>query len=96
MLGGIKAELHPFFHESTHPVWIKPRRTGKPGSGVGERRDPGKLREDVEHELWVWRPILRNRCTVAEVKSGLVTCDDLLKLNALIEMTDYLNAPPEK
>jgi hypothetical protein len=35
-------------------------------------------------------------CTVAEVKTGLVTCDDLLKLNALIEMTDYLNAPPEK
>ena len=96
MLGGDEAKLHPFFHESTHPVWVKPRRTGKPSSSANERRESGKLREDVENELWVWKPILRNMCTVSEVKSGTVTCEDLLKLNALIEMTDYLNMPPEK
>lgn len=95
-MGSAEAQLHPFFYESSHPVWVKPRRAGKSGSVTGERRDTGKLREDVETELWVWRPIMRNMCTVAEVKSGLITCEDLLKLNALIEMTDYLNTPMEK
>lgn len=53
------------------------------------------MREDVQDELWVWRPILRQMCTVEGVKSGQVSVDDIIKLNGLIDMIDYYSAPEE-
>jgi len=37
--------------------------------------------------LWIWRPILAGKCTLEGVLSGLVGIDDLLKLNALLDMS---------
>jgi hypothetical protein len=46
----------------------------------------------LEDELWIWRPILAGKCTLEGVLSGLVGVDELLKLNALLDMsTAYEN-----
>lgn len=45
--------------------------------------------------MWVWRPIMRQMVSFEAVKSGLASVEDIMKLNALIDMTDYLNDPEE-
>jgi len=34
-------------------------------------------------------------CTVEGVKSGVVTTEDIIKLNGLIDMADYYGSPEE-
>ena len=46
------------------------------------------LNENLENELWIWRPILAGKCTLEGVLSGLVTIEHLLKLNSLLDMSD--------
>jgi hypothetical protein len=50
------------------------------------------LREDVQHEWFIWRAILAGHCTISEVKSNLVTVSDLKRLNALMDAQDYLRS----
>jgi len=46
----------------------------------------------LEQELWIWRPILARKVSLSEVKSGMCSVDDLMRLNALLDMTsDYEN-----
>lgn len=42
----------------------------------------------MENELWIWRPILAGKCTLEAVVSGLVSVEMLLKLNALLDMSE--------
>jgi len=43
-------------------------------------------------ELWIWRPILAGKCTLEGVLSGLVGIEELMKLNALLDMTSAYEA----
>ena len=52
----------------------------------------GTLSHELERDLWIWRPILDGKCTLEGVKSGLVTVDDLLRLNALMDMKQAMEA----
>ena len=36
----------------------------------------------------MWRPVLAKVVTMAEIKSGIVTLVDLVKINALLDMRD--------
>lgn len=47
---------------------------------------PGKLSDDISFESIVWRPVVAGVITMTEVKTGLVTLVDLLKINALLDM----------
>ena len=46
------------------------------------------LSDDLNKELWIWRPILAGKCTLEGVLSGLVTCEHLIRLNALLDMSE--------
>lgn len=48
----------------------------------------GTLNPILENELWLWRPILAGKCTLEGVLSGLVTIEHILKLNALLDMSE--------
>lgn len=50
------------------------------------------LAESLSDELWIWRPILAGKCTLEAVLSGLVGIDELLKLNALLDMSEAYEA----
>jgi len=42
----------------------------------------------LEADFYIWRPILEGKCSLEAVLSGLVTIDDILKLNALMDAMD--------
>jgi len=42
--------------------------------------------------LWIWRPILAGKVTLREVKDGVADVEDLLKLNALLDMQSDIEA----
>jgi hypothetical protein len=42
--------------------------------------------------LWIWRPILAGKCTLEGVLNGLVGVEELLKLNALLDMSEAYQA----
>lgn len=47
----------------------------------------------------IWRPILSKHCSLEEVKKGVYTLTDLLKINALLQMQDDIrlaNQPKPK
>lgn len=54
----------------------------------------------MQDELWIWRPILAGKCTLEGVISGAVTIEHLIKLNALLDMSEayegYANEMAEK
>ncbi|AKJ41491.1 hypothetical protein SOASR032_16130 [Pragia fontium] len=54
--------------------------------------DVGQLRQDLEDELWIWRPVLAQLVTLEAIKSGEVTSEDLLKLNALLDMREAIQS----
>lgn len=74
-----------FFGTQKQNVWTQSWHA--PKSGIDYRKI-GKLREDVEFDWWIWRPILAGKCTLEGVLSGLVTVESLLALNGLIDMQD--------
>ena len=85
-MGSVEAEFFRFFRTDGGPLWEPNRR------GSNSEKPPGKLREDLEQELWIWRPILARKVSLSEVKSGVCSVDDLMRLNALLDMTsDYEN-----
>ena len=52
----------------------------------------GALSKDLEDELWIWRPIMAGKCTVEGVITGTVTIEHLMRLNALLDMSEaYAN-----
>ncbi|GKX50054.1 hypothetical protein [Budvicia aquatica] len=50
------------------------------------------MRQDLEEELWIWRPVLAQLVTLEAIKSGEVTSEDLLKLNALLDMREAIQS----
>jgi len=44
------------------------------------------LREDFVDELLIWRPIIDGIVSLADVKNGEIDIDDLLKINAILDM----------
>jgi hypothetical protein len=38
--------------------------------------------------MWIYRPIMAGKCTIEGVLSGLVGIDELLELNAMLDLTD--------
>ena len=50
----------------------------------------GLLHDELREEMWIWRPIMARLVTLDSVKSGEVNIEDLLKLNALLEMKDAI------
>jgi hypothetical protein len=42
--------------------------------------------------MWIWRPILAGKCTIEGVLSGLVGIDEIMKLNALLDMSEAYQA----
>lgn len=50
----------------------------------------GRLREDLLNELWIWRPIMERLVTLESVKSGEVNIEEILKINALLDMKDAI------
>jgi hypothetical protein len=81
-LGSFEAKLFRFFYQNGGPLWEPNRRGSK------SEKPPGKLREDLEQELWIWRPILARKVSLSEVKSGVCSVEDLMRLNALLDMSD--------
>ena len=77
--------IRAFFRPTNVPLW-QPDRRRKDGKNYG------KLSEELEAELWIWRPILAGKVSLTEVKSGVVEIDDLNKLNALIDMTNDIES----
>jgi hypothetical protein len=39
----------------------------------------------LTEELFIWRPVLAGKVTLTEIKSGVCSLTDLLKLNALLD-----------
>jgi hypothetical protein len=81
-LGSLEAEFCRFFSQRGGELWQPDRRSTSKQASVG------KLREDLEAELWIWRPILARKVSLTEVKSGVCSVDDLMRLNALLDMSD--------
>ena len=52
--------------------------------------DVGTLHDELKDELWIWRPIMARFVTLEAVKSGEVNTEDLLKLNALLDMKEAI------
>jgi hypothetical protein len=50
----------------------------------------GLLHDELREEMWIWRPIMARLVTLDSVKSGEVNIEDLLKLNALLDMKDAI------
>lgn len=48
----------------------------------------GFLSKDLEDELWIWRPIMAGKCSLEAVIGGAVTIDHLMRLNALLDMSE--------
>ena len=42
--------------------------------------------------MWIWRPILAGKVTLAEVKNGTATIEDLQKINAILDMQSEMDA----
>lgn len=38
--------------------------------------------------MWIYRPIIAGKCTLDGVLSGLITLDDILELNAVLDAVD--------
>lgn len=89
-MGGIKTEFCPFYWSGNRPLW-KPKYHASSGSVVSSN-DVGQLRQDLEEELWIWRPVLAQLVTLEAIKSGEVTSEDLLKLNALLDMREAIQS----
>lgn len=44
------------------------------------------LNPELEADLWIWRPIMAGKVTLADVKTGMATIHDLQAINALLDM----------
>ena len=42
--------------------------------------------------MWIWRPIMQGKVTLRDVKDGIATIEDLLTINALLDMTADIEA----
>lgn len=42
--------------------------------------------EEVSRESFIWRPVIAKIISVQELKTGVVTLVDLVKINALLDM----------
>ena len=82
-MGGAEVQLHRFFRATGRPFW-RPRWRSSESLDFSR---VGALDEDLEAELWIWRPILAGKCTLEGVLNGVVGIDELVKLNALLDMS---------
>ena len=85
-MGGIEVQFRRFFRSGSGTLWTPHRSKRKP------EKDVGKLCEELEQELWIWRPILAGKLSFHDVKSGFATVEEILKINALLDMTDDYQA----
>ncbi len=53
---------------------------------------PGKLRQDVDDELWIWRPVVLGKVALEAVIDGRVSAEDIMKLNGLLDMQADIEA----
>jgi hypothetical protein len=72
-----EVQLLGFYHALGEPYW-----TGRLPPGA----DPvGHFTDELKTELFIWRPLLAGKVTLTELKSGVCSLTDLLKLNALLD-----------
>lgn len=80
-LGGGEVSILPFFAKE-HFIPESP--------SFGGGRSYGKLSEELNRELFIWRPIMSKRCSLEAVIDGKITVRHLAKLNALMDMEEYI------
>ncbi|APH57394.1 Hypothetical protein GbCGDNIH6_5064 [Granulibacter bethesdensis] len=83
MHGGGEDQLRGFFRARQNPHWTGSAEWDEPQTGNGSG---GQLSEELRSELLIWRPLLAGHVSLGELRGGVVTLDDLLKLNALLDM----------
>ena len=57
---------------------------------------PGKLREDIEEQGVIWRPIMAGMVSLGEVERGDVPLHRLMQLNGMLDMRDDLQRQAQK
>lgn len=87
-MGGIKTKLRPFYRAQYQPYWRQNRQFLN--NAVVTNDSVSTLNPELQSELWIWRPIMAQLVTLESVKSGRVNIEDLLKLNALLDMRDAI------
>jgi len=45
------------------------------------------LSQELQDKFWIYRPILAGKCTIEGVNSGEVSIEQVLELNALLDMS---------
>ena len=90
-MGSSQVQFLWFFRTGGNALWTPHRSKRTP------EKDIGKLCEELEQELWIWRPILAGKLSFNDIKSGFATVEEILKINALLDMSDdYQAAAMEK
>lgn len=57
---------------------------------------PGRLREDIEEQGVIWRPIMAGMVSLGEVERGEVPLARLMQLNGLLDMRDDMQRQAQK
>lgn len=47
---------------------------------------PGRLRDDIDEQFIIWRPILEGMVSLEAVETGAVSLERLMQLNGLLDM----------